>query len=87
MCTTIHDKQSMAGSAKGPRGWFEFDQVCVGYDHPTRIDLDHALTVDFVDDAGDPGARVAVELGRASARALAEQILRCLDEADAYERA
>jgi hypothetical protein len=87
MCTTIHDKQPMAGTAKGPQGWFEFDHVRVGYDHPMHIDLDHALSVDFVDDAGDPGARVAVELSRASARALAEQILRCLDAADAYERA
>jgi hypothetical protein len=46
-----------------------------------------AFTHGKVDDFGEPGARVAVELSRASARALAEQILRCLDAADAYERA
>jgi hypothetical protein len=85
MCTTISDKAPIAGSGKGAAGWFELDHVYVGYDHPYHAPLDHALSIDFVNEAAGPGARVAVELDRASARALAHRILATVELADSYE--
>lgn len=85
MCTTIADRAAVAGSGKGASGWFAVDQVYVGYDHPYHAPLEHALSLDFVNEAAGPGSRVAVELDRESARTLAHRILATLDKADAYE--
>lgn len=85
MCTTIADRTAVAGSGKGASGWFAVDQVYVGYDHPYHAPLEHALSLDFVNEAAGPGSRVAVELDRESARTLAHRILATLDKADAYE--
>jgi len=87
MCTMIADRVAVSGSAKGPQGWFEVNRAYVGYDHPVHAPLEHALSLDFVNDEASPGMRVAVELTRESARALAEHLLRTLDAADAYEDA
>ena len=87
MCTMIAEKAPIAGSAKGPQGWFTLGQVYVGYDHPFHAPLDHALSLDFVNEDAAPGQRVAVELTRESARALAERILEAVDRADRYEAA
>jgi hypothetical protein len=46
----------------------------VAYDHPYHALLEHALTIDFVDEAAGPSARVAVELSADSARALVAAI-------------
>jgi hypothetical protein len=86
MCTTIADKAEIAGSGKGPHGWFTLDHVYVGYDHPTHAPYEHAVSIDFVNEAAGPGARVAVELTRESARAVATRLLAAVDAADAYER-
>lgn len=86
MCTAIAQRHELSGSGKGPGGWFALRQLYVGYDHPVHVDLEHAVLLDFVDEA-TPGARVAVELPRDAARALAERILATLDAADDYERA
>lgn len=51
-------------------------------DCPYHIELEHALNIDFVNEAKGPGARVAVELTPESARALAQAILAALDEAE-----
>jgi hypothetical protein len=85
MCTTINTRVAIEASAKGANGWFAADHAYVGYDHPFHIDLEHAVSLDLVDERGGPGARLAVELSRDAARALAEQILVTLDEADRYE--
>ena len=85
MCTTIADKRAVTGSGKGPQGWFALDHAYVGYDHPTHAPFEHAVNIDFVNEAAGPGARVAVELSRDSARALAVSLLATLDAADAYE--
>ncbi len=70
-------------AAKGRRGWFTVRQANVSYDHPFNVPLDHALNIDFVDEAQGPGARVAVELSVASARALVATIQAVLSRADA----
>ena len=85
MCTTIAGKAAVSGSGKGPGGWFALDQAYVGYDHPFHAPFEHALSLDFVNEATGPSARVAVELSRESARDLANRILAALDQADAYE--
>jgi len=85
MCTMIAQKAPIAGSGKGPEGWFQLGQVYIGYDHPFHASLDHALTIDFVNEAVGPGARTAVELDLASARDFAERILAAVIEAEAYE--
>jgi hypothetical protein len=85
MCTTISNTDAVSGSGKGRDGWFTIDHAVVGYDHPAHVDLEHAVSIDFVDSNGGPGARVAVELSRESARMLAERLLGTVAEADAYE--
>lgn len=82
MCTMIVKNIQLAGSGKGADGWFEVQQAHVSYDHPYNAPLDHALNIDFVNEAKGPGARVAVELDVASARNLVDAILSVLDTAD-----
>ena len=65
MCTMIVKQVEIEGSGKGTTGWFAVHQANVSYDHPFHTPLEHALNIDFVDEALGPGARVAVELGAA----------------------
>lgn len=83
MCTMIVQQVEVEASGKGARDWFPVRQVNVSYDHPYHIDLEHALNLDFVNEAQGPGARVAVELSVEGARALVDTILAVLAEADA----
>jgi hypothetical protein len=53
----------------------------VYFDHPVHAPADHTLNIDFLDPGAGPAARVAVELGRDSAAALAHAILRTLESA------
>ena len=82
MCTNIAKQITIEGTGKGATGWFAVKQANVSYDHPFDAPMDHTLSIDFVDEAQGPGARVAVELDAASARSLVETILSVLDEAD-----
>ncbi len=83
MCTMITLQTKIAGSGKGRAGWFELREANVSYDHPFHFPLEHALNIDFVNQANGPGARVAVELTPESARQLAETILATLERAEA----
>ncbi|MCB0115191.1 MAG: DUF6295 family protein [Caldilineaceae bacterium] len=83
MCTMIVNQVKMTGCGKNKDGWFGVSQANVSYDHPFHLPLEHALNIDFVDPAQGPGARVAVELSVASARALVETIQAVLAQADA----
>lgn len=83
MCTMIVEKVNIAGTGKGREGWFEVTRANVSYDHPFNAPFEHALNIDFVNEALGPGARVAVELDAASARALVATILTVLEEAEA----
>ena len=83
MCTNIIRQVELDGSGKGALGWFAVRQANVSYDHPFHVALEHSLNIDFVNEASGPGARVAVELDVASARALAATILAVLDQAEA----
>lgn len=83
MCTTIAEKVPLAGSGKGPSGWFDLTDLYVGYDHPFHAPHEHALSLSFVNEAA--GKRVAVELDRANARLLVDRILAALALADHVE--
>jgi Family of unknown function (DUF6295) len=83
MCTMIVHQAKIEGCGKGIEGWFDLREVNVSYDHPFHIRLEHALNIDFVNEAAGPGARVAVELTPESARQLAQAILATLDSAEA----
>jgi len=83
MCTYITEKVQIVGSAKGTRGWMKVDTANVYFDHPYHAPLDHALNIDFVNESGGPGDRVAVELSAESARELVKKILVALENGDA----
>jgi Family of unknown function (DUF6295) len=82
MCTMITTQAKIEGSGKGTSGWFNLREVNVGYDHPFHIPLEHALTIDFVNEAEGPSARVAVELTPESARELVKAINAALEQAE-----
>jgi len=81
MCTGIVETAEVSGSGKGPRGWFKLEQVNVSYDHPSDAPLEHALSIDFVNQKQGPSARVAVELSPDSARRLVKAVLGALSKA------
>lgn len=83
MCTMIAQQISINGSGKGTAGWFDVRQANISFDHPFSVPLEHALNIDFVNEALGPGARVAVELSTASAKALVETIQAVLARAEA----
>lgn len=79
MCSYIIDKVRLAGSAKGQTGWLSVDTANVYFDHPFHASLDHALGIDFVNEADGARERIAVELSAESARELAHAILNSLE--------
>ena len=82
MCTMIVETAKISGSGKGQGGWFKLNQVNVSYDHPYHVPLEHALNIDFVNEAEGPGARVAVELTPESAQQLVQAINTALERFD-----
>lgn len=82
MCTMIAMQIKVEGSGKGTQGWFKLGEADVSYDHPFEAPFEHALNIDFVNEALGPGARVAVELSVESARSLVEAIQAVLAQAE-----
>jgi hypothetical protein len=82
MCTMIAKQVEITGSGKSGAGWFTLNKAYVSFDHPFDAPFEHALNIDFVNESLGVGARVAVELDEASARALVETILAVLAEED-----
>ncbi len=83
MCTMIVEKVKIDGSGRGQQGWFALQGANVSYDHPFHAPYEHALNIDFVNEAHGPSARVAVELSEIAARELVRTILAVLDQAEA----
>jgi hypothetical protein len=83
MCTMIVKQIELEGSGKAGGNWFDLGQANVSYDHPFDFAQEHALNIDFVNEAKGPGARVAVELSAEAARALVETIQDVLAQAEA----
>jgi hypothetical protein len=87
MCTSIVEVVGVAGAGKGADGWFALDRAAVSYDHPHHALLEEAITLDFVNAARGPAARVAVELTLASAKALCAALARAIAAAEIEEAA
>jgi hypothetical protein len=83
MCTMITQQVKIEGSGRGAGGWFALGEANVSYDHPYDAPYEHALNIDFVNEAQGPGARVAVELSPEAARKLVETIQAVLARAEA----
>ena len=83
MCTMISQQVKIEGCGKGSGGWFTLRELNVSYDHPFNAPFEHALNLDFVNEAQGPGARVAVELNAEAARALVAAIQAVLEKAEA----
>lgn len=83
MCTEISIATPMEGSGKSGAGWFPVSLAYVSYDHPFNLPQEHSLNIDFVNPDVGPGARVAVELTRESARQLVSAILSALEQGEA----
>ncbi len=82
MCTMIAHQVKLHGRGKSGLEWFEVREANVSYDHPYDLPLEHALNIDFVNEALGPGARVAVELSVDAARQLVKTIEAVLAQAD-----
>ena len=82
MCTWITEKTPIAAHGKGVAEWTALTTANVYYDHPASAPLDHALIIDFLNEAAGPGVRVAVELSADSARALVRAIEAALATGD-----
>jgi hypothetical protein len=82
MCTMIAHQVKVEGRGKSGPDWFEVREANVSYDHPYDLPLEHALNIDFVNEALGPGARVAVELSVEGARRLVKTIEAVLAQAD-----
>jgi hypothetical protein len=78
----IVEKVNINGSGKGHSGWFSLQQANVSYDHPFDAPFEHALNIDFVNEAQGPAARVAVELSESAARELVRAIESVLNQAE-----
>ena len=87
MCTSIVEIVRASGMGKGERGWFALAQAVVSYDHPHHALLEDAIVLDFVNPALGPGARVAVELSLASAKALSHALATAVAAAEREEAA
>jgi hypothetical protein len=79
MCTYVTEHLKVAGSGKGPRGWFSLTDASVYFDHPVHTAAEHTLNIDFLAPQEGPSARVAVELTEPTARALVAAIMVALD--------
>ena len=85
MCTSIVEIVSASGAGKGGDGGFDLTNSVVSYDHPHHALLEEAITIDFVNSALGPGARVAVELTLDAAKELSGALVRAIAAAEIEE--
>ncbi|KIF69466.1 hypothetical protein HY68_14180 [Streptomyces sp. AcH 505] len=81
MCTYLTVKTEIAGSGKGPQGYFPLTEAMVYVDHPQHAPYEHTVNIDFLNPSQGPSARVAVELTEEAALALIESIRSALASA------
>ena len=80
MCTWIVQTAELSGSGKSAKGWIPLTKANVCYDHPAHALMEHSVNIDFVNENGETGDRVAVEISAESARELVSAILAALQE-------
>lgn len=86
MCTYVVEKTPITGSGRGRDGWFVLTEANVSYDHPFHAPTEHAVNIDFTNEAMGPSARVAVELTPEGARALIAAIEEAIERGQEVER-
>ena len=87
MCTSIVEIVPCGGAGKTGDGWIDLTHSVVSYDHPHHALLEEAITIDFVNRALGPGARVAVELTLDAAKELSAALIRAITQAEIEESA
>jgi hypothetical protein len=87
MCTSIVEIVAASGAGKTGDGWIDLTHAVVSYDHPHHALLEEAITIDFVNSALPPGARVAVELTLGAAKALSDALIKAIAAAEIEEGA
>ena len=80
MCTWIVQTAEVNGSGKSADGWIPLTKANVCYDHPAHAFMEHSVNIDFVNEKGGLGDRIAVEISAESARELVNAILAALEE-------
>ena len=85
MCTSIVEIVGADGAGKGSDGWFDLTHSVLSYDHPHHALLEEAITIDFMNAALGPGARVAVELTLEAAKELSGALVRAIAAAEIEE--
>jgi hypothetical protein len=85
MCTSIVEIVGADGAGKGDDGWFKLTHSVVSYDHPHHALLEEAITIDFMNVALGPSARVAVELTLEAAKELSGALVRAIAAAEIEE--
>jgi hypothetical protein len=83
VCTGIFHTSAIAGTGKGPRGWFPLNQATVAFDHATHGAAEHALLLDFANYDLGTDARVALEMDLASGKALIVALQTAIEAAEA----
>jgi Family of unknown function (DUF6295) len=87
MCTSIVEVVGADGAGKSGDGWIDLTHSVVSYDHPHHALLEEAITIDFVNAALGPSARVAVELTLQAAKELSGALARAIAAAEIEESA
>lgn len=88
MCTSIVEIVEADGAGKGEDGeWFKLTHSVVSYDHPHHALFEEAITIDFVNRALGPSARVAAELSLEAAKELSAALARAIAAAEIEESA
>jgi hypothetical protein len=85
MCTSIVEIVGCSGAGKTGDGWIDLTTAVVSYDHPHHALLEEAITIDFMNDALGPCARVAVELTLEAAKELTAALIRAIEAAEIEE--
>lgn len=85
MCTSIVEIVATEGAGKSAGGWIDLTHAVVSYDHPHHAMFEEAITIDFVNAALEPGARVAVEISLESAKRFAAALNKAIVEAEIVE--
>ena len=85
MCTMIANRLALDGTLKAGGTWTTIAEAFIGYDHPVELELEHAVTLDVVDERDGAIRRVALELPLEDARRLCDALTRVIGAADAHE--
>ncbi len=85
MCTSIIEVVAAEGMAKRSDEWFALSHAVIAYDHARHAPLGDVITLDFVNQDLDPGARAGIEMTLETAKALRAALDRAIAAAEFEE--